>query len=212
VQAAFDPILGLDARLRVDLRVERPPAHETLNVLVPWSSRRFQFTSKQCALPARGEVVVDGRRYPFAEDTDAFACLDHGRGVWPYRTRWNWGNASGRRAGRTLGLNLGGQWTDGTGTTENGLVIDGRLHKIHEPVRWEYAPRDLARPWRVRSPRVDLTFTPAFERRAAGNFGLLSARLGWCFGMWSGVVIDDDERPIEIDRLRGWAEEVHARW
>ncbi|WP_289020093.1 DUF2804 domain-containing protein, partial [uncultured Ornithinimicrobium sp.] len=36
------------------------------------------------------------------------------------------------RPGGDLGIQLGGRWTEGTGQTENGLFVGGRLHKIHE--------------------------------------------------------------------------------
>src|SRR5882672_5131582 len=150
-------------RIAIDLLVDRPLAHETLNVLVPFDDTRFQFTSKQQALPVRGSVRVDSREYRFEPAGEAFACLDFGRGRWPSRIEWYWAFASGVRGGRTIGLNLGGKWTDGTGVTENGFVIDGRLQKISDDVDFEPDPRSFMWPWRIRtrgSGRVDLTFTP----------------------------------------------------
>ena len=38
----------------VDVSVAKPPGHESLNVVIPWSDRRFQFTSKQNTRPASG--------------------------------------------------------------------------------------------------------------------------------------------------------------
>ena len=100
-----------DERLYADVRVGKPAGHETLSVVVPWSDQRFQFTSKHNTRPATGAIRVDDRTYDVGPDTDAFGCLDYGRGVWPYRTVWNWASASGRRDGRTIGLQLG----DGAG-------------------------------------------------------------------------------------------------
>jgi hypothetical protein len=42
--------------LAVDLQVFVPEGHETLNVVIPWSEKRFQFTSKQNTLPAEGTI------------------------------------------------------------------------------------------------------------------------------------------------------------
>src|SRR5690606_10978761 len=39
-----------------DFKVSRPPGHESLNVVVPWSETRFQCNSKHAALPCTGEV------------------------------------------------------------------------------------------------------------------------------------------------------------
>ncbi len=210
IEAAFDPVLGRGVRLRAELLVERPK--ETLNVVVPLGDEHFQFTSKQAALAATGEVRVDDRVYLFDPELEAFACLDYGRGVWPYRTTWNWGSCAGRVSGRVVGLNLGGRWTDGTGATENGFVVDGVLHKIHEPVHFSYDPHHLEKPWRVRSARVDLTFTPRYSRVAQGNVGLLGARLRWCLGSWTGTLVDDRGSQLQLRSLLGFAEEVRARW
>ena len=124
--------------------MERPIGHETLNVVIPWSDIQFQYTSKQNTLPAVGYVQLDNERLEFA--SPAFGCLDYGRGVWPEHTVWNWGSASGVQGGRTVGLNLGGQWTDGTGMTENGICIDGRLTKISEDVVFEYDRAAMMKP------------------------------------------------------------------
>ena len=42
--------------LTADLLCEQPKKHETLNVVIPWSRERFQFTSKQNTLPAHGNM------------------------------------------------------------------------------------------------------------------------------------------------------------
>ena len=144
--------------LLANIAVTRPAGHETLNVVIPWSRDRFQFTSKQNTLPASGTVRIGDREYEF-EAGKSFACLDHGRGIWPTNCFWNWGAASGLQGGRTVGLNLGGGWTDGTGMTENGICVDGRLTKIGDDLDFHYDPSDYLRPWTVStrgSQRVDL--------------------------------------------------------
>jgi hypothetical protein len=84
-----------------------PPGHETLNVVIPWNKRTFQFTSKQNALLAEGSVKLGGENMHYG-GPQSFACLDYGRGIWPRDCVWNWGSASGRQNARTIGLNLGG--------------------------------------------------------------------------------------------------------
>ena len=73
---------------------------------------------------------------------------------------WNWGAGSGVVDGRVVGVQVGGRWTDGTGSTENALVVDGRVHKISEELAWDYDPADWLAPWRVHGELADLTFTP----------------------------------------------------
>jgi hypothetical protein len=193
-------------RIEVDLAIERPDGQETVNLLVPWDETRFHFTSKQQALPARGHVRVGGRTHRF--DADAFACRDFGRGRRPAGIDWCWAFASTRLAGRTLGLNLGGRWTDGTGVTENALVIDGRVHKIADAVDFELDRQ----PWRIRTrttDRVELTFTPLTER--ALRLPPI-VRFRQCVGHFAGTLVDDLGERLTLDGVLGVAESVRGRW
>lgn len=201
-------------RLSAEVEVMRPPGHESLGVVIPWDDRRFQYTVKENALPAQGVIRIDERTFRFGPP-DAWAVLDHGRGRWPYRTVWNWGSASGLVGDSVVGLQFGGKWTDGTGLTENALCIDGRLHKVHDDLRWDNDREDWLQPWRITDPvsgRVDLTFTPSFERREATQLLVAATEVHQCFGVWSGHVIDDFGRRIPIGWLSGFAEESRMRW
>ncbi len=202
-------------RLRADVRIARPPEHETLNVVVPWSDRRFQFTSKQNTLPATGYVQVQDRSFDLGPENQAFGCLDFGRGIWPGNTVWNWASASGRQQGHTVGLQLGSQWTDGTGQTENGLMLDGRLHKIHEDVRFDFDRADPSRPWRLHTPdtdRVSLDFAPELAKPLHVDLLAVQADIKVCFGRFTGTVLTDGGDPVRVRDLFGWAEEMRARW
>jgi len=202
--------LGLEA----NILVQRPEGHETLNVVIPWTDVETQFTSKQNTLPASGYVKLGDELFEFGRSS--FGCLDFGRGVWPLHTIWNWGAASGVQAGHTIGLNLGGQWTDGTGMTENGLCIDGRLTKISESLAIEYDRTAWLKPWRVRTPitdRINLLFEPEFERFSqSGNRNSWFTEVHQMFGRYSGSIRSDEGGPIEVRELFGWLEEHEARW
>lgn len=197
-------------RVTADVFAQRPDGHESLGVVIPWRPRRFQYTVKDNTLPATGSVVVDGQTYTFSPP-DSWAVLDHGRGRWPYRTTWNWGSGSGVSDGHVVGLQLGGQWTDGTGMTENALCIDGRLTKVHEDLVWEYDTADWMAPWQVRSASVKLTFTPRFERSSRTEVGVIGTSVHQCFGTWDGMVIAEGES-IAVKAVRGFAEEARMRW
>lgn len=197
-----------------DVLARRPPGHESLGVVIPWSTRRFQYTVKDNTRPCEGTVRIGAREFAFAPGK-AWGCLDRGRGRWPYRIVWNWGSASGCLSdGRKLGLQLGGKWTDGTGMTENALCIDGRLHKIGEALTWRYDTHDWGRPWRIRAPsgRVDLSFAPFHQRHGRVEAGVIGTDVHQCFGFWRGTVKDDGGESHHVDGLLGWAEEARMRW
>jgi hypothetical protein len=176
--------------------------------------RRFQYTSKHHAMPATGEVQALGQLVRLSP-SESFGCLDFGRGIWPYSSFWNWAGGSGRAEGRRLGLNFGAGWTDGTGSTENGFCLDGRLFKIGEDVKFLYDAGDFTKPWRLRtreSDRVDLVFRPFFERVAKSNMLLIRSEVHQCIGRFTGRLRTDEGEWIKVRDLIGWAEEHRARW
>jgi hypothetical protein len=193
-------------RVELDVLAQLPPGHERLGVVVPWSERLFQYTVKDPARPAVGRLTVDGTAYPIGEG-GAWATLDHGRGRWPYAVSWSWGSGSGVVGGHTIGLQVGGKWTQGTGVTENAVVVAGRLTKISDELRWDYSADDWMAPWRVTGGPVALTFHPEHLRRAVTQLGIIASRTHQCFGTWTGTVGD-----VSVDGIYGWAEDVHQRW
>ena len=193
-------------RVDLDVIAHLVPGHDRLGVVVPWSDRLFQYTVKDPARPAVGHLVVDGTAYRTA-DGASWATLDHGRGRWPYAISWNWGSGSGIVGGRTIGLQLGGRWTDGTGSTENAVIVDGWLTKISDDLRWQYSPQDWRAPWRIDGGPVELTFHPEHVRESVTQLGILASRTHQCFGTWRGRVGE-----VGVDGLFGWVEDVHQRW
>ncbi len=203
-----------EARLSAAMRIIYPEPFDTLGVVVPMDHRHFQYTSKHVAVPVAGRVRIGRTEIPF-EGVDAFATLDFGRGVWPRKTAWNWGAASGYVDDTNLGINIGGKWTDGTGATENAVFVDGRLIKIAEDLEWTYDAGDFMKPWRVRAPLsgdLNLLFEPIVQRVAATDAIFVKSRVHQVFGIWSGTVRGEQGETIEIPYLFGWAEEHHALW
>ncbi len=200
----------LDARFEI----HHPLEQESCNVVIPWSPKQFVYTSKHACLPAQGEVGFGPASIDFHVD-DSFACLDRVRGIWPYKTAWQWGAGSGVEDGRTVGLNLGGTWTDGTSATENAFTVNGRLTKVSEDLVWEYDKRDYMQPWTIRTPissQVRLTFTPFYERVSKSNLLVVASNMHQMFGYFSGTVKTDDDVTVPIARLLGWVENHRVRW
>lgn len=199
--------------LNAHIRIEWPEGQESLNVVVPWDRKRFQFTSKQECLPAKGMIHWGDETFAFTPGR-TWGCLDFGRGIWPYRTAWNWASFSGQIGEDIVGLNMGGKWTDGTGMNENGILLNGRLFKIHEDIVFEYDSMDFMRPWHMHtthSDTLDLEFTPFYDRSGSLNLLLLRTRTHQLFGRFSGR-LNVEGCAIEVREMVGWAEEHLARW
>ena len=196
----------------LDVLIGQPPGHESLNVVIPWSDRRFQFTSKHQARPASGSLTVGDAVHPL---DGGWGVLDVGRGRWPYSTRWNWGGGAGRSAeGAVVGIQIGAKWTEGTGFTENGVIVDGVLTKIGEELTWDYDWDQPLAPWRVHHPdgSFDLVLTPTYDKHTQVKAVVMGTEVHQVFGTWSGHVTTDGGDVHHLDGIQGFAEESRSRW
>jgi hypothetical protein len=197
-------------RVQLELLAETRPGHEAMGIASPHSRRLVDYTVKDVDRPTLGTLTIDG----VAHDAAGFAVLDHARSRGPYRTDWNWGAAVGMADGRRIGINLGGGGPHGlrNGLSHTVLTVDGRVHKIPTALDWEFDPADWMKPWRMSTDRVELRFTPFFDRYARTNLLVIRSTTHQCFGTFTGRVQTDDGEWIVVDGLEGWAEDVHNRW
>jgi len=89
------------------------------------------------------------------------------------------------------------------------------LTKLSEDVTFDYDPEDFMSPWRLRTTatdRVDLEFTPFFERHAKTNALIIYSEVHQMIGRFSGTLRSENGEAIAIDGPIGWAEDHHARW
>jgi hypothetical protein len=199
--------------IKAEISLNCPPEHESMTIVIPIENRRFYYNRKINCLPAEGYLQYGEIREELAPES-AIGSLDWGRGVWAYRSFWNWASSSGFLPdGRTVGLNLGCGFGDTSAATENCLILGGQVHKLGE-VTFDYNPKDFKAPWKFNDTegRLALDFTPFIERVAITDLKLIFSEVHQLFGRFSGKVTADNGEIIQINNLIGFAEEHHARW
>ena len=199
--------------IQADITLHQPSAHESMNIIIPIGQKRFYDNTKINCLPAKG-FIQHGEIREVLDPATCLGSLDWGRGVWEYKSFWNWASASGFLPdGRTIGLNLGCGFGDLSKATENCLILNGRIHKLGT-VRFDYLSGDYMKPWRFTDDegRLDLSFTPFKDRTAQTNLGVIFSDVHQMFGRYTGQIIPDDGKPLKIQNLIGFAEEHRARW
>jgi hypothetical protein len=109
---------------------------------------------------------------------------------------------------------MGGKWTVGTGFTENGVIVDGRLTKIGDELTWTYDWDEPLKPWHVASPdgSLDLTLDPVYDKHSRTEALVMGMEVHQVFGRWSGTVTTEDGRSLQLDGIEGFAEESRNRW
>ncbi|MDP8224325.1 MAG: DUF2804 domain-containing protein [Candidatus Lernaella stagnicola] len=207
------PRLKSGRALHLEANLAHPTGWESIVMATPIGERGFYYNEKINCLAARGELTVGERRFTLEPDSAA-GTIDWGRGVWAYRTFWNWASASGRLPnGTPFGLNLGSGFGDLSAATENCFFLDGRLHKIGW-VNIRYNPGDYLQPWRFTDEegRLDLTLHPIYDRIDKTEMGIVASQAHQVFGRYEGRVVTDEGKTVDVRDLTGWAEEVRNRW
>ncbi len=202
---------GMD--LNAQITTQETNQHESMNLVIPIEKKRFYFNRKINCMPASGWVEYLGTKHVL-EPQSALANLDWGRGGWAYESFWVWASASGfQNDGRTIGLNLGYGFGDTSHATENAVILNGKIQKLNL-VDFKYDSKNFMAPWTMHSDdgRLELTFTPFFERVARTDAKVLVSEVHQMFGKYNGSFFSDEGENIQIANLIGFAEEHHARW
>ena len=199
--------------LNAEVALTCPADHESMNIVIPIPGKRFYYNRKVNCMPAEGWVEYQGTRH-LIEPTTCLGSLDWGRGVWEYSSFWVWASASGFLPDRRrIGLNMGCGFGDTSAATENCFILEGKVHKLSE-LKFTYDNRNFKAPWTMSSPdgRLELVFTPFFERVAKIDALVLKSEVHQLIGHYNGRVITDTGEKLEIVDLIGWAEEHNAKW
>ena len=185
---------------------------DAMVIATPFRRRgQFYYNYKKNFLDLAGHVRMHGREYVLDENT--FLLLDSGRGVWPYRHSWVWGNGTCPVDGHILGLNIGWGFGETGAATENMLFWDGRAQKLGV-VRENYDPEDPMAPWRIwcDDGRLELEFEPYFDNFTEKKAVLLHTRCHQVYGALTGTVLLDDGSEIGLRGAHFFCEHAKNRW
>lgn len=178
--------------------------------------KAFYYNQKINCMEAQGKAIYGDKEILF-DKSSTMGVLDWGRGVWTYKNTWYWGSASGKVGGVPFGFNIGYGFGDTSEATENMLFYDGVAHKLDKVSfnipksgeKFEYE-----KPWTFTSNdnRFNMNFTPIIDRKDCTSVGVIASDQHQVFGRFTGTVVLDDGRKIEIKDFLGFAERVMNKW
>ncbi|MDR2631019.1 MAG: DUF2804 domain-containing protein [Spirochaetaceae bacterium] len=180
-------------------------------VTVPFSERRCMYAYKVLAA-VRGDMVFGGRHVSL-DPVKTLGLFGDFKGFFPYRMHSVWCTGIGFNGeNRPFGFSIAENQTKETNkNNENALWIDGRLTPL-PPVRITM-PEGLDKQWVIQDVEgmVDLTFTPQVPRRTAFNLLLTRTEYDTPLGYFNGVLLDSEEKKIQVRNLWGLGEKLYLR-
>lgn len=172
----------------------------------------FYYNHKINCMPASGTVQIGDEEYRF-EPESSFGLLDWGRGVWPFRHVWYWGNGSSYVDGKRFGFNIGYGFGDTSAATENILFYDGVAHKIshvyYDLSKDGYMSKKL---FTSDDGRFEMEFTPIYDQITKTKLLFVDNQCHQVFGKFTGRAILDDGKVIEVKDMVAFTEHAINNW
>ncbi|HPD01826.1 MAG: DUF2804 domain-containing protein [Christensenellales bacterium] len=202
------------APLKMRFELEVPEGTESLTIATPFKKpNRFFYTQKLNPMPATGVVELGGEKIVFGENS--FGVLDWGRGAWPYKNIWFWGNASARINGKLFGFELTWGFGDESYATETAIYYDGKCHKIGRVWVDPDPEGRWMEDWVFKSEdnRLNMVMKPFFDNdTGVVVLGLIGARCHQVHGLATGTAVLDDGTVLEFKDLYMFCEKMNNRW
>ncbi len=199
----------------MEFNLEMMENHQSITTATPFEQKgRFFYTNKINCMPACGKAIIGDEVFEFSNE-DTFGVLDWGRGVWPYKNTWYWGNGSTRIDGKLFGFEITWGFGDDSNATATALFYDGVCHKIGA-VNVEVCPVGRwMESWAFKSEdgRFNLTMTPFYDNATGIKvLGLIGTNCHQVHGYWNGTVVLDDGTVLEIKDMYAFCERMETLW
>lgn len=206
-------------QLEGDIVFDLSPTRESIVLMTPIGKENFYYNRKTNLIPVGGSLKVKGVEQLNGDinsiANDCFGIMDWGRGIWEYNSFWLWSSAWGKVDGIPVGLNFGSGFGDLSTHTENGVNVNGIVHKLGH-VDIEYNESNLMEPWKFickhgRFGEQPLIFTPFKKKYDNNDFTVFISSFHQILGTFTGEIILDDGSRLKIN-LIGFSEVHKARW
>lgn len=205
-------------KLRMKFKMSWREDAENITIVTPFdkSDKCFFLTTKQNCMPCEGTVSWGNKEISFSAD-NTFAVLDWGRGVWPHKNVWYWGNGATYIDGRIFGFEITWKIGNESNATETCLFYDGKAHKIGavDVEKFPGENNSWMKPWHFTSDdgRFDVTMTPFYDNKnGVVLFGQLGMKTHQVHGLWNGYAVLDDGTRLEIKDMYAFCEYVENAW
>lgn len=177
-------------------------------VSVPFGKNKGMYAHKSI-IPMTGNLQLGKQQHQFQKEQSFFMCDDH-KGFYPYVMKWDWLTAAFVKEGRLYGLNLTkNQSIDNENHNENGIWIDGKLHRLPGIHFYRNATT-----WQIKdkNDRIQLSFQPIYPNVVKINLGPFGkSDYEGPFGLVSGSIKLDSGEVILFEEVAAFAEKQYIR-
>ena len=168
--------------------------------------RRWYLNYKENCFVVSGHARIDDVAYDIQ---NGFGLLDWGRGVWPYKHSWVWGNGGTKVNGKHFGFNIGWGFGNTDAATENMFFYDNKAYKLGQVREIEVGNNFR---YVDDEGRFEFEVTPIFDKHTRTKFLWVNNECHQRFGVWRGKVKLDDGTVVEVPPFTAFCEHANNKW
>ena len=196
--------------VEIEIEIENDLNNEKMVIATPFKKKtQFYLNYKENYYKVKGKVVFDELKLNF---DNATGLIDWGRGVWPYKHEWFWGNMTSFIEGIPFGFNIGWGFGDLSNATENMFFYNKKAYKLSNLIV-ERDVNNYMNPWHLRDEKglMELHFTPIFDNYTENKYVVIDTHCDQVYGYFDGYVVVDNEKK-EIKHLLAFIEHAVNKW
>jgi len=198
--------------IKIDIELKCDPENEKMVIATPFFKKnQFYLNYKENFYGASGAVKF-GDTVVNAGPEDC-AVLDWGRGVWPFRHEWFWGNGAAFTAGGRFGFNIGWGFGDLRNASENMFFWNGKAYRLGR-LLVERDENNYTAPWKFRDETgcFDFEMTPVFDNFNRTKIAFIQTQCHQVFAKFNGIAVLPDGKKIEVHDMLAFCEHAQNRW
>lgn len=206
---AQDLALG---KVEIDVVLDAPSTNEKMVIATPLIKKnQFYLNYKENYYGVQGKIRFgDTILQANCQDT---AVLDWGRGVWPFKQEWFWGNGAAFTNVGKFGFNIGWGFGDLSHATENMFFWNGKAHKLGH-LYVERNENDYMAPWKFKDKtgKFDFVMTPVYDNFTSTKIAFVHTQCHQVFGKYNGNTVLPNGEKLEIRDMLAFCEHAINRW
>ena len=197
-------------KVDIEIQLDNHPENEKMVISTPFAKReQFYLNYKENYYCGTGYVCYDDKKVSFDGCT---GLLDWGRGIWPYKHEWFWGNLTSQLDGVPFGFNIGWGFGDLKMATENMVFYNKKAYKLGtlKVIRDE---NDYMQPWTLTDEENGflLSFQPLWDNYTENKMVVVDTHCNQVFGKCSGH-FRTESGELEFHDILAFIEHAVNRW
>lgn len=192
------------------LILKNDPKNEKMVIATPFKNKKqFYLNYKENYYEVEGFVKFDDLKISF---DGASGLIDWGRGIWPYKHEWFWGNMSTFVDNVPFGFNIGWGFGDLSNATENMFFYNKKCYKLGK-LDVKMNPDNYMEEWYVKDEEglMELHFSPIHDNYTENKYVVIDTHCNQVFGYFNGYVITEEGRKEIVNKL-AFIEHAVNKW